>query len=152
MTEVEFLIKYDELLTDKQKHTYDSEYVWSMYHSKVEPFLEAITEARIGDSKVRLKEICMVLRVSVELFRVMRMLFEELDFAVESYRDVMKFKSALDIQRGIVATEWKNAKMIEMANILHNDDYKPKGKEVEVSLPKIEIEFVDASIDESELE
>ena len=126
--------------------------IYEQYKEKVEPYLSVITEFKIGTQKITDKEVRAVLQVSYHYFQFMKKAFPELKEALTSNQSVMKFKSMYDVQRGIIATEYKNAKILEMQSKRYDDEYNAQGDSVEVNLPKtLEVNIVDASVDESTL-
>lgn len=128
------------------------EYIYNEYYHKVEPFLDVIAEFKLPTKGVTVKQVRAVLRISEKPFRLMRKVFSELDEALDADKSYMKLKAQLDLQKAIVASEYKNAKMIEMQLKRYDDEYSSDG-ERKVELPdKLEIVINDVKKDDEELD
>ena len=115
-------IKDNQETCDKFGVTPD--YVFDLYHKEVFPYLAVITDFRLANKMLTVKEQAMALGISNNIFTVMRKTFKELELALDSKKSLMKFKSQLDLQKGIVATEHKNPRMIEMQGLRYDDEWK----------------------------
>ena len=126
-------IEENKEVCDKFNVTPD--YVFDLYHKEVFPYLAVITDFRLANSKLTFKELAIALGVSGNVFNVMRKTFDELALALNSDKSIMKLKVQLDLQKGIVNTEHKNPKMIEMQGLRYDDDWKTKANSESVELP-----------------
>jgi hypothetical protein len=114
--------------------------VISDFVGREEPLSEKMIRKTLGVS-TKVWNICK----KVEEFEEFHEVLKEKESFAEAYGDVLLIK-------GNVETGYKNPKMIEMYQARFNKNYKPKGTDVEVNLPKIEIEYIDAEIQEEDLE
>lgn len=122
------------------------------YKTKVEPFLNIVAKFRLPTKSATKKEVRSALRISNKRFELMCKVFDALKDALDAKGLSMKMKSELDLQKAIVASEYKNAKMIEMQLKLYNDEYN-KSDEQKINVPeKIEFSFVDTKETDEELD
>lgn len=153
MTKEEFWHYYKKKLGDKYLTYFTPDEVYDKYYENVYPALPVIMKYRVGDNKVIQDELAAALFVNTKMFKAMKQLFPELEYALSVERDIMKMKSEIDLQKGLHATEFKNAKFHEMNLSLYNDEYKNKGQDVQVEIPKtLDIVIRDASVDEETLD
>ena len=134
MTKDEYIEKYNSYFIEKYRLL--AEDVYDNYYTKVYPFLSVITEFRIADESIRMRELATALYLSEHEFRAMKETFLELEQSLASKKSLMKFKSMLDVQRGIINTEYRNAKMLEMQSKRYDDEYNPNGSEDNIDIPK----------------
>lgn len=139
-----------------EKNNFSEEYAYKLgmeYELKVEPFLNVIRSERAKEDRLEQKEIAYALGVSPVRLTKMKRVFSELSDSLETGKNIMHFKAQIDLQKGLINSEFTNAKMLEMQMIRYDDKYKPKGDKTEVELPKtLNIVFEDASMSDEELE
>ncbi len=145
-----FIEKYDEYFINK--YGVDAEYVYAEYYDKVEPYLSLISKFRQKESASFLteKQVREQLRVGNRCWKAMKHGFKDLASVLRAGENLMKFKSEKDLQRAIQLNP-ENSKPIEMQLTLYNEDYKPKGKEVQVEMPKT-IEIITKSVKKDDKE
>jgi len=99
------------------------------------------------------KQLRLAFKVSTRLWNVCKSVFEEFSEYLGIKESFMGLMVELDLQKGMIETEYKNPKMHEMRQHLYNADrYKPKGDNVNIEAPKVEITFTDARMSEEELD
>lgn len=130
---------------------YRAKTVYDRYRDEVYPFLPVISEFFNRDNPATIKQICLGIGINPQLFNVMRDVFPELQEVIEEKSTYAQLSADLMLMKGVVATEHKNPKMIEMFQHRYNDKYKPKGGTEVTELPTVKIEFVDAGLSEQEL-
>ena len=133
ITREDYIEKYGEMIS--RKYSEDAGEVWDVYHARVEYALDLIPRFRIADDSITQKYIRIALGVSAPMWNAMVKTFTRLYQVLNADRAYSKFKSELDLMKGIRASEYKNAKMLEMQLKLYNDDYI-KSDEQKVELPK----------------
>jgi hypothetical protein len=140
----------DELL---DRYGVDAEYAYETYYSNIHPYIDVIAKYRISGDTEFLKEkyIREQLGVGLNTWKACKASFAYLRQALKAKTNRMKFKSEIDLQKLI--HDNLSSKAVEMQLTLYNDEYKPKGKEVEINMPStLDINIVDASVNEEELE
>jgi hypothetical protein len=136
----------------KQKFRIDAEYVYYQYYDKIELNLGIITKYLTKEKPITQLELQAVLGLSYSTWSACRHYFPELQRVLDGKVNIMKFKSESNLMRGI-ENAVSNPKLLEMQFILYNDDYKPKGVQIDVELPKtLNITIADASSSEDELD
>lgn len=128
-----YIEQYSKVLFDKYGVLAGD--VWDIYHSRVEFALDLIPRFRIGKDNATEKYLRIGLGVDQKSWRAMKETFVRLQEALESDKVFNKLKSEIALLKGIEASEYKNAKMIEMLLKLYNDDYQ-KSDEQKIELPE----------------
>jgi hypothetical protein len=150
ITREEYIEQYGDVCANRKL---DAGEVYDNYVNKVQPYLSVVTAFRIGNERAREDQLALALYVGRLEFRTMKQTFKELEEALKAEQSVMKLKSMIDLQRGLIASEYKNAKMLDMQSTRYDDEYKNKGDGVEVNIPKtLEINIKNAGVDESTLD
>jgi hypothetical protein len=150
ITREEYIEQYADVCANRKL---DAGEVYDNYVNKVQPYLSVVTAFRIGNERAREDQLALALYVGRLEFRTMKQTFKELEEALKAEQSVMKLKSMIDLQRGLIASEYKNAKMLDMQSTRYDDEYKNKGDGVEVNIPKtLEINIKNAGVDESTLD
>ena len=141
--------KYGKML--KEEYGLEAEDVWAYYHENIYWALPLIATERAKELKPTYEQIRLALYINRLMWRVCKKTFKGLKRALKTKEIDMKLKAQIDLQREIMRNP--NAKMLEMQLTRYDDEYKPKGKEVSLDIPKsIDIKIIDASVDESTLE
>jgi hypothetical protein len=136
----------------KQKFRVDAEWVYYQYYDKVELNLGIITKYLTKEKPITHEELKAVLGLSHSTWLACKHYFPEFKRVLDGKVNIMKFKSEGYLMRGI-ENAVSNPKLIELALQMYNDDYKPKGVDLQVNLPKtLNITIADASSSEDELE
>lgn len=144
LTFEQFKEKYEG--SDKLR-TMNIETVYDGYMDFIKPYLPVISDL-VVEGKVSEKQIRLAFGISGVLWNACKDLFEEFAEVLESKESIAQLFADKLLIDGVRATEGKNPKNIEMFQHRYNPKYKPKGDKVDVSLPSIKIEYVDASVPE----
>lgn len=139
-----FIKKYEG---DSRLRSVSPEHIYDSYMLSIRPYLSVISEL-IAEGSVTEKQIKMSLGISGRVWNACLDFFEDFKEVLESKERLAQLNGDLLLIKGMEATEYKNPKMIEMYQYRFNPKYKPKQDKVEVELPTVKIEYVDASIDE----
>jgi len=146
--------QFDELIEeeDKRLRGMKKQSVYDGYVYKIRPYIPVIAEFLSRDTPATHKQLKGALGVSGTLWNACVGLFEELSEVLSVEEDFIQLKADMMLMKGVEETEYKNPKMIEMFQQRYNPLYKPKGQEVELKLPRVEIVFSDEGVDEEYLE
>ena len=134
-----------------EKFTLDPEFVWDFYHNEVRPYLSLITDFRLQDESTTEKELKIAFGINNNLWRHLKLGFMELVNTLNSKKSVMKFKAQLDLQKGMLATQHKNPKMVEMQLVRYDDEYKKKQDGTSIQLPE-HLEFTITSAKKTDID
>lgn len=127
--------------------------VYDTYATKIYPYLSLIGEFMSRERPASEKQIRRALGVGRVTWSKAKECFEDLVDYLGCSESFFNLKTELDLQKGLINTEYKNPKLQEMQQMMYNkEQYKPEKGDAEVVLPTVKIEFVDASISEEELE
>lgn len=146
--------KFDEEIeeSDERLRHMNKDYVYESYVKKIRPYFPVIVEFLNREEPATHTQLKGALNISGKVWNACRELFEEFQEVLSVEEDYIQMMADVMLLKGVVATENKNPKMVEMFQNRYNPLYKPKGQDVEVSLPKVEIVFSDAGVDEEYLE
>jgi hypothetical protein len=148
ITREEYIEQYGDVCANRKL---DAGEVYDNYVNKVQPYLSVITAFRIGDERAREDQLALALYVNKLEFRTMKQTFQELEDALKAKQSVMKLKSMIDLQRGLIASEYKNAKMLDMQSTRYDDEYKVKDDGSKVEIPNtLDISIHSARLDDDE--
>ena len=142
-----YITKYGDKV--KERYGLDAGDVWDYYHENIYWALPLIAEERSKELKPTYEQIRVALYLNRIMWRACKATFKGLKRALRSKEINMKLKAQLDLQREI--RNGANAKMLEMQLTRYDDEYKPKGKEVDVKIPDLKINYMDASVTPDEL-
>jgi len=127
----EFIEKNDEEC--RGKFNLDAKYVYQIYYKKIDIYKHLITKFQ-DKNAVTIPELLVVFGVSLNVFNACRYYFKDLDNLILHKKDIMKLKSEMDLAKGIENAP-SNPKLLEMQFMMYNDEYKPKGTQIEVNVP-----------------
>jgi len=145
----QFIKEYDMKMLEK--YGCDAEYVYDMYYAKIYPYLGTIRHYRAKEENLTEREIRQVLGVGSKVWKASKLGFREFGSALKAKKSLKKFQSELILDKSV--QEKLNAKGAELYLQMYNDDFKPKGMEVEVELPKtLEIKVQNHKKTKEELE
>ena len=146
-TRKEFIETYDAEINQKFRVTAD--WVYDEYYDKIYLNLDLITRWYNMEKPMNLEELRIGLGVSLSVFMACKVYFPEFRAKLESKYNTMKFKSERDLMRGIEESHSNPKLQFQM----YNDDFKPKGTQIEVNIPKmVAISFDDESSTEKDIE
>jgi len=146
--------QFDELILedDKRLRGMTKEFLYTSYVEKIKPYIPVIAEFLSRDTPATQKQLKGALGVSSTVWNASVDIFEDLREVLSVEEDYIQLKADMMLLKGVEETEYRNPKMIEMFQQRYNPLYKPKGQEVELKLPRVEIVFSDESVDEEYLE
>jgi hypothetical protein len=140
--------KHGEYLLSKG---YDAEDVWTYYHKHIYWALPLISSERNKDVQPTYEQIRLALYINSHYWVVCKKTFKGLVSALQGKQIVMKVKSQLDLQREIFRNP--SAKLLEMQSVRYDDEYKPKGQDTVIELPKtLEVTVKNVKKTDKELE
>ena len=135
----------------KDKFRIDAGYVYDLYYANIYPNLALITKYFNKEKPITQEELRILFKVGIGTWKACKYYFSELKETLGHKRDIMKFKSEIDLQQGIELSP-TNPKLLEMQFRLYNDEWKDKSSSVDLRLPEtLKIEVCDDSLDEEEL-
>jgi len=132
----------------------DIEEVWDYYHMNIYPLLPLIAKYR---NEKDLKNYATEEQIKDALCFEHHMWY----ICKKTFKGLRTSLKGKNIKMGLLAQatllkamkDSPNAKIIEMGLIRYDEEYKPKGQEVKLDVPKtIDIKVVDASVNEEDLD
>ena len=143
------LNKFKELYTTALLEEYkqvDAEYLYEQYRDKIYLYLGLITRNQVQDKPLTQEELRMAFGVSKTVWEMSKKYFPEFKEVLGGKRNLMKFKSEKDLQRGIDESP-SNPKLLEMQFRMYNDEWKEKGNKIDINLPSV----IDINISKGEM-
>jgi len=139
-------------LSCKDKHRVDASYVYDLYYANIYPNLGLITKYFNQDKPITQDELMVLFKCGKGTWGACKDYFTELKATLGHKRNIMKFKSEIDLQQAIELSP-TNPKLIEMEHRLYNDEWKDKSASLDLVLPEtLVIEIFDDSMNEEDLE
>ena len=127
--------------------------VYEDYYTLVYPYLAIIGEFSSREEAISESQLRKALGVGARYWKAFKDLFEDFRDMLNTRESFMSLKTEIDLAKGIMATEHKNPKMIEMSAKYYNKRFREMNKVSEdIQHPKVIIEFSDASMTEEELD
>ena len=127
--------------------------VWETYKIKIEPYLRIIGDFRGRDTVATETQIRLALGVGLENWRVCKKLFPDLEEYLGLKETFLGLKAELDVQKGLINTEYKNPKLHDIQLEMYNQKYRDRKKqEYEEEFPTIKVVYEDARMSEEELD
>ena len=143
-----YVKKHGEYLTSKG---YDPETIWKYYHENIFFALPIISKERMSEAPPTYQQIRMALYIGSDMWRICKKTFRGLKSALNGKQIGMKLKTQLDLQREVYSNP--NARILEMQFVRYDDEYKPKGQETIIELPKtLEVTVKNVKKTDKELE
>ena len=145
--------KYIEQWTDNLPKSYldiDLGETWEIYHSNLYPYLDLINDEMNRVDKPTEEQVMMAFYVPSNNWSVIKKTFTGINQALCGKRIGMRLQAQIALIKGNELSP-SSGKIIETMLTRYDSDYKPKGAETTIEVPKtLEVNIINAKLSDEE--